>query len=283
MSYLTRLSLVNRLVVALLSIAVVIFGVVALTTLKQELHPVDAGPRRPPSPRRTRVRRPRSSPTRSPIPIEQAVRSVTGVTKVSSTSTTGSTTISVEWDYGLNDDKVLADINNAINSVKPTLPDEVTTNVRTGSSDDIPVLQLAVASDLPLTKLGPLVEDRVVDRSRPSTACGRSRSPARTPPARGHPQERPAREVRPHRRVRHPVGAEPAEGHPRRHQLRRDSQLGRGRHRAGLGPAGRGAAGRHREAWGQAPRPAGYRQGSRDRAPPRSRGPTAGRRSVSSC
>ena len=77
-------------------------------------------------------------------PIEQAVRSVTGVTKVSSSSTTGSTNITVEWDYGLDDDKVLADISNAVNAVKSTLPDEVTTNVTAGSSDDIPVIALAV-------------------------------------------------------------------------------------------------------------------------------------------
>src|SRR4051794_27408078 len=162
-SYLTRLSLVNRLVVALLSIAVVIFGVVSLTTLKQELIPSTQAPQAV-----VTATYPGSSPQivadEVSDPIEQAVRSVTGVTKVSSTSTTGSTNISVEWDYGQNDDKVLADINNAINSVKSTLPDEVTTNVQTGSSDDIPVLQLAVASDLPLTKLGPLVEDRVVDQ-----------------------------------------------------------------------------------------------------------------------
>src|SRR3954469_201318 len=162
-SHLTRLSLVNRLVVALLSIAVVIFGVVSLTTLKQELIPSTQAPQAV-----VTATYPGSSPQivadEVSDPIEQAVRSVTGVTKVSSTSTTGSTNISVEWDYGLNDDKVLADINNAINSVNPTLPDEVTTNVQTGSSDDIPVLQLAVASDLPLTKLGPLVEDRVVDQ-----------------------------------------------------------------------------------------------------------------------
>ena len=65
MSLLTRLSLVNRLVVALLSIAVVIFGVVAITTLKQELIPSTTAPMAVvtatyPGPRR------RSWPTRSP-------------------------------------------------------------------------------------------------------------------------------------------------------------------------------------------------------------------------
>jgi multidrug efflux pump subunit AcrB len=162
-SYLTRLSLVNRLVVALLSIAVVIFGFVAITTLKQELIPSTQAPMA-----LVTATYSGSSPQivadEVADPIEQAVRSVTGVTKVSSSSTTGSTNITVEWDYGQNDDKVLSDISNAVNSVKSTIPDGVTTNVQTGSSDDIPVLQLAVASDLPLPKLGPLVKDRVVDK-----------------------------------------------------------------------------------------------------------------------
>ena len=163
MSLLTRLSLVNRLVVALLSVAVVIFGVVAVTTLKQELIPSTTAPMA-----LITATYPGSSPQivadEVADPIEQEVRSVTGVTKVSSSSTTGSSTVTVEWDYGLDNDKVLADISNAINSVKSTLPDDVTTNVAVGSSDDIPVLQLAVAADLPLTQLGPLVEDRVVDK-----------------------------------------------------------------------------------------------------------------------
>ncbi len=164
MSRLTRLSLANRLVVALLSIAVVIFGVVAITALKQELIPSTQAPQASVS-----ATYPGSSPQivadEVADPIEQAVRSVSGVTKVSSSSTTGSTNISVQWDYGQNDDKVVADINNAVNTVKPTLPEGVTTTtVQTGSTDDIPVLQLAVASDLPLTKLGPLVENRVVSK-----------------------------------------------------------------------------------------------------------------------
>ena len=163
MSSLTRLSLVNRLVVALLSIAVVIFGVVAITTLKQELIPSTQAPQA-----FVTATYPGSSPQivadEVADPIEQAVKSVSGVTKVSSTSTTGSSNISVEWDYGQDDDKVVADISNAVNAVKSTLPDEVTTNVSTGSTDDIPVLQMAVASDLPLTQLGPLVEDRVVNK-----------------------------------------------------------------------------------------------------------------------
>ena len=163
MSHLTRLSLVNRLVVALLSIAVVVFGIVAITTLKQELIPSTQAPQA-----FINATYPGSSPAivadEVADPIEQAVRSVTGVTKVSSTSTTGSTNITVEWDYGNDDDTVVADLQNAVNSVESTLPDEVTTNVQTGSSDDIPVLQLAVASDLSLTQLGTLVDDRVVNK-----------------------------------------------------------------------------------------------------------------------
>ncbi len=164
MHLLTRLSLVNRLVVALVSIAIVIFGVIAVTSLKQELIPSTQPPQAGVS-----AIYPGVSPDivakEVADPIEQALKGVKGVTKVSSSSTTGSTQISVEWDYGLDNDKVLSDITSAVESAKTNLPsNDITTSVFAGSTDDIPVIQLAVASDLPLTKLGPLVEDIVVTR-----------------------------------------------------------------------------------------------------------------------
>ena len=90
--------------------------------------------------------------------LERALTGVSGVTKVQSTSTNGTATITVEWEYGLDPDKVVADIRNAVDGVAPTLPDQVETEVITGSTDDIPVLLLAVASDASWTK--PVVRSR---------------------------------------------------------------------------------------------------------------------------
>jgi multidrug efflux pump subunit AcrB len=163
LSRLTRFSLVNRLVVALVSIAIVAFGVIAVTSLKQELIPSATAPQAFISAIYPGVA-PDIVADKVADPIEQSVRAVKGVTKVSSTSTTGSTQISAEWDFGLDNDKVLSDITTAVESTKSTLPDDIQTTVTAGSTDDIPVSQLAVASDLPLTQLGPIVEDQVVSR-----------------------------------------------------------------------------------------------------------------------
>ena len=57
---------------------------------------------------------------------------------------------------------MVADIRNAVDGIKPTLPDQVETDVITGRTDDIPVLLLAVASDAPLDQAGRRVENIAV-------------------------------------------------------------------------------------------------------------------------
>ncbi|MFC7623564.1 efflux RND transporter permease subunit [Microlunatus sp. GCM10028923] len=162
MALLTRLSLINRLVVALISLAIVAFGVVATTSLKQELLPSITAPQAA-----VIVQYPGAAPDivadEAAAPLEQALRNVSGVTKVDSVSSTNSSQITVMWEYGLDDDKVLGEINSAVSAAKSTLPEQVTTEVFAGSTDDIPVIQLAVASDLALDKFGPLVDDVAVN------------------------------------------------------------------------------------------------------------------------
>lgn len=161
MTFLTRISLANRLIVGLITLAIIVFGVLAIFGLKQELLPNISAPTAVVS---------ASYPGATPqivakevsTPIEQAVKGVSGVTKVESSSTNGLASITVQWDYGLDTDKVVADIRNAIDSVSATIPSTVTTDVVTGSTDDIPVLQLAVASDASLASSGQLVDDVAV-------------------------------------------------------------------------------------------------------------------------
>ena len=137
MTSLTRLSLANRMIVGLATLAIIVFGVLATLNLKQELLPSIQVP--------TAIVT-ASYPGVSPqivaddvsTPLERALTGVSGVTKVQSTSTNGTATITVEWEYGLDPDKVVADIRNAVDGVAPTLPEEVETEVLTGSTDDIP-------------------------------------------------------------------------------------------------------------------------------------------------
>jgi multidrug efflux pump subunit AcrB len=158
---LTRLSLANRMIAGLATLAIIVFGVLATLNLKQELLPSIQVP--------TAIVM-ANYPGVSPqivaddvsTPLERALTGVSGVTKVESTSSNGIATITVEWEYGLDPDTVVGDIRNAVDGIAPTLPDQVETEVITGSTDDIPVLLLAVASDAPLEEAGRQVEDVAV-------------------------------------------------------------------------------------------------------------------------
>jgi len=177
MTSLTRLSLANRMIVGLATLAIIVFGVLATLNLKQELLPSIQVP--------TAIVT-ASYPGVSPqivadevsTPLERSLSGVSDVTKVQSTSTNGIATITVEWEYGLDPDKVMADIRNAVDGVTPTLPDQVETEVITGRTDDIPVLLLAVASDAPLDVASRQVENVAIpdlsgiDGVRSVTATG---------------------------------------------------------------------------------------------------------------
>ncbi|MFP5283452.1 MAG: efflux RND transporter permease subunit, partial [Actinomycetes bacterium] len=95
-------------------------------------------------------------------PLEQALSGVSGVTQVRSVSTNGLASLTVEWTYGLDNDEVVGDLRSAADSVAPQLPQTVEYDVLAGSTDDIPVLVLAVASDAELGTLARQVDDIVV-------------------------------------------------------------------------------------------------------------------------
>ena len=204
MTQLTRLSLANRLIVGLATIAIVIFGVLAAASLRQELLPSTQVP--------TAILT-ATYPGTAPelvadevaTPLEQAISGVSGVTRVRSVSTNGVASLTVEWTYGLDNDEVVGDIRSAADGVAQRLPDVVEYEVLAGSTDDIPVLVLGVASDAPLGELARQVENTVVpqlsrDRRRtpgPGVRAGHHR-------AGGHPAARATAEVRPERGGGHP-------------------------------------------------------------------------------
>lgn len=143
-SRLARLSLANRSVVALLTVAIAVFGWVSLGSLKSELIPslqiptafvvaVDPG----------------SSPElveqQVTAPIEQALSAVADVESVTSTSSTSVSTTVVELTYGVDVAARAQEIQGALDRVASSLPDGVDPTVFTGSIDDFPVVQLAVA------------------------------------------------------------------------------------------------------------------------------------------
>ncbi|WP_424535809.1 efflux RND transporter permease subunit [Sphaerisporangium viridialbum] len=161
MSLLARLSLANRGLVALITIVVAAFGVYTIPALKQQLLPslsfpavsiVAPYPGAAPQIVEDRVTR----------PLEDGVRSLTGVTGVSSTSRESSATIQVQFDYGTDIDAAQGQIQQAISRIKPQLPSDVDPQAVVGSTDDIPVVQLAVASSDDQQRLADKLNEQAV-------------------------------------------------------------------------------------------------------------------------
>ncbi|MCW2811062.1 MAG: putative efflux protein, partial [Friedmanniella sp.] len=161
MTSLTKLSLANRLIVGLVTLAIVVFGVIATFSLKQELLPSTQIPTAI-----VTATYPGTSPelvaTDVAEPLEQALGGVKGVTKVRSTSSNGLANLTVEWEYGLDSDATVTALRNAADSVRPRLPSQTDITVQAGSTDDIPVLSLAVSSDAALPALAQSVDNVVV-------------------------------------------------------------------------------------------------------------------------
>ena len=163
MSHLTRLSLAHRTVILLLTLLSIGFGVYAAGALKQELIPSMSLPQGA-----VVTVYPGASPEvveeEVSKPIESAVKSVEGITTVTSTSSSSVSQVTMEWDYGQDADKISSAVNAALDSL--TLPANVDPRVITGSVDDIPVMILAVSSDADATTLSQQANDVILPALR---------------------------------------------------------------------------------------------------------------------
>jgi len=176
-SSLTRLSLANRLLVVLVSIFIVASGLIAASGLRQELLPAI----QPPS-ASVVATYPGASPTsvekEVTIPLEEAVKAVPGIDRVTSTSEGGVSRVSVDWPYGLDAEKVVQDLRSAVGAAQAALPKGVVTEVYAGSTDDLPAVQVAVTSSGDAAVLGEEVQRglvpalRAVDGVREVTVAG---------------------------------------------------------------------------------------------------------------
>ncbi|HWV77987.1 MAG TPA: efflux RND transporter permease subunit, partial [Isoptericola sp.] len=143
---LARLSLANRAVVALATIAIFVFGAMSLGSLKQELIPsleLPAGA--------VVATYPGASPEvveqRVTEPVEAAAQSVEGIESIGSTASTGSSVTTVQFEYGTDMDAATQRLQTAVTRIQSQLPEDVEPQVVTGSLDDLPVIQLAAAAD----------------------------------------------------------------------------------------------------------------------------------------
>lgn len=163
MSRLTRLSLASRAVVLLMAVIVIVAGIIAARSLKQELIPSIETPRLSvvtifPGATPETVEREVSKP------LEDAVKGVAGVTAVTSRSASGVSQVRVDSEFGENAERIQNQIRTAVASTKSRLPNDLNPDVFAGSFDDVPVVALAVSSGEAKDALARKVKDTVVPR-----------------------------------------------------------------------------------------------------------------------
>ncbi|MGW6003932.1 efflux RND transporter permease subunit [Oerskovia enterophila] len=158
---LARTSLANRAVVALATIAIAVFGVVSMGSLKQELIPSLQIPTAA-----VVAVYPGSAPAiveqQVTTPLETAARGVDGVEDVTSSSSTGMSVTTVQFTYGTDMDLAAQQLQTAVTRVSSQLPADVDPTVVTGSVDDLPVIQLAVSGGADEAALAETVNGVVV-------------------------------------------------------------------------------------------------------------------------
>ena len=164
MSFLTRLSLRNRSVVALAVIAVIVLGIFAITSLKQELLPNMQFPfltvitmEQGASPEE--VERGITDP------IEASMNSAASLKELSSYSNEGMSIILAQYEFGTNMKDTQSEVQAAVTRLQATFPQAAMQPVvSTLNFNDFPVVQLAVTSTLPADEQTALVQSKVVPR-----------------------------------------------------------------------------------------------------------------------
>jgi HAE1 family hydrophobic/amphiphilic exporter-1 len=158
MTWLARLSLANRAIVGVVALLVVVLGVIITASLRQALFPsldvpvatvVTAYPGASPEVVEQQVT----------APIEAAIGGIAGVTGTRSTSTSGSSIVLVDLEYGSDLGELASQFQRAVQGAN--LPAGVTPKVVTASTDSLPVAQLAVSSKLDPDRVAAVLRDQV--------------------------------------------------------------------------------------------------------------------------
>ena len=162
MSWLTKISLRNRSIVVLAVLAVVLLGLFGITSLKQELIPDLTFPYL------TVVTvSPGSSATDVALnvtgPIEQAIKATSDVKEFVSYSNEGMSIVTVEYEFGTDIGAKEAEVQQAVGSVQQAMPQgALPPEVAALNFNSLPVVQLAVTSDLPAQQVATLLQRDVV-------------------------------------------------------------------------------------------------------------------------
>ena len=164
MSWFTKIALRNRSIVGLAVIAVLLAGAYAVTSLKQELMPeltfpyltvftVDYGAS------------PKDVERTITTPLEQVIKTSSGVKEYDSFSNDGMSIITVQYEFGTDIKARETEVQQAVSGVQPMLPATAQApQVAALNFNSMPVVQLAVSSSLPPEQLADLLGTRVVPR-----------------------------------------------------------------------------------------------------------------------
>ncbi|MFI8966637.1 efflux RND transporter permease subunit [Streptomyces sp. NPDC053493] len=162
MSWLSRFSLAQRALIGLMSLVALLFGAIAVPQLKQQLFPSIELPM-------VSIIAPYQGASPDVVekqvvqPLENNLKAVDGIKGITSTASEGSAVVMASFDYGDEGTKQLvADVQQAVNRARATLPDTVDPQVVAGSTDDIPTVVLAVTSDKDQQALADQLERTVV-------------------------------------------------------------------------------------------------------------------------
>jgi HAE1 family hydrophobic/amphiphilic exporter-1 len=161
MNRLAEFSLRNRALIALVTVVVAIFGGISMSLLKLELIPSITFPQ---------LVVVTNYPGASPIivekevstPIETAIQGVNGLEATTATSQNGLSQVTAEFAYGTSLESAEQKVQLAINRISSLLPAGIEPQVIAGSFADIPVLQMAVTSDLSPDQLNQALKDIAV-------------------------------------------------------------------------------------------------------------------------
>lgn len=163
MHRLANFSLGNKALIALVSVFISIFGVLAMGGLKQEIIPSLEFPQVA-----VVTQLPGASPEvvdkQVSEPLESALQAVEGLESSSATSRQGVSTVSLSFVYGTNLDRARSQVDRAISNVRAQLPDDANPQSFSGSVSDFPVVFMAVSSDQDLSELKSDLERLTVPR-----------------------------------------------------------------------------------------------------------------------
>ncbi|MGC0270992.1 efflux RND transporter permease subunit [Glutamicibacter soli] len=157
MQRLAILSLKNRALIALVTVFAAVFGVISMSSLKQELIPSLEFPQISVMATQTGAS-PEVIDEQVAGPLETALQAVEGLESSTATSQTGFTRISLMLEYGTDMDRARSQVDRAIANAKSSLPEDVEPTAFAGSIADFPIMQMAISSDKSLQALNDDVE-----------------------------------------------------------------------------------------------------------------------------